>query len=641
MKQGTGNREQGTGRTAGELRWLGPLMVLLAAGLAVVPLGLRGTSCGHDFDFHLVSWIDALDSWRHGIVYPHWAATPNYMAGEPRFVFYPPLTWMLGAALGAVLPWVWVPVAMTFLLLAGTGLATRALARQALSDGVSTLAGCVAIFSGYSLYTLYERSAFAELAGGIWIPLLLLLVLRESRRALDWTAVWLALVVAGAWLSNAPVGVMACYLLAAMAVVVALMQRSWKPVLRAGLGAALGMGLAAFYLVPAAVEQKWVDIQQATGDAGEQIQNSFLFGHHAEPDMAAHDLELQRVSWIAVAMLALLAAALVVAWRRRKLPGARSWWVPLALIPAGVLFLLLPLSLPVWRVLPKMMFLQFPWRWLVVLEAPLGVFVAVATKQGTGNREQGTEKQGIGSREERVERQGQGTLRLRSEQAAGQGGHEGHEGHGGAVRLPWVAPVGWTVVFVGLTVAAGRVFFEECDPYDAIPGMLQDYRAGDGFQGTDEYAPMGAENGLVAENLPAACLVGDANAVLGKASADNPQPSWASEQKSCVAVLADVRSADAKHWSALGTLPQGGSLVLRLRRYPAWRVTVNGARVADLGRRDDGLMVVPVGAGPVDVTADWQATPDVWAGRWISLMTLVLVTGLGAIMQRISQPQIK
>jgi hypothetical protein len=588
---------------------------LAAAVVAVVPLGLRGTSCGHDFDFHLVSWIDALDSWRHGIVYPHWATTPNYMAGEPRFVFYPPLTWMLGAALGAVLPWMGVSVAMTFLLLAGTGLATRALAREALPDASATLAGLVAVFSGYTLYTVYERSAFAELAGGIWIPLLLLLVLREGepgwRRGVGRPAAGLALVVAAAWLSNAPVGVMACYLLAGVAVVAALAQRSWNPVVRAAAGAALGLGLAAFYLVPAAVEQNWVDIRQVTGDPGEQIQNSFLFGHHADPDLAAHDLELQRVSWIAVAMLAAMTVALLVAWRRRTLPGARHWWVPLAVIPAGVLFLLLPLSLPVWTLLPKMLFLQFPWRWLVVLEAPLGIFVAAA-----------------------------GVRR-------GQEGQGGQGGHGGAVRLPWVVPVWWAVVFAGLTVVAGRTFFEDCDQYDAIPGMLQDYRDGDGFQGTDEYAPVDADDSMMAENLPAACLVADPAAVLGKTTADNPQPSWAEDQKSCLAVLPDVEAADAMRWSARGSLPQAGYLVLRLRRYPAWDLKVNGHQVADMGHRADGLMVVPVGSGPVDVRADWQTTPDARRGGRISLAALALlvvlglVTGLGALPRRRSQPRIE
>src|SRR5215469_18902093 len=119
---GQGQRDKGKEgqRDRGDIAgWVGPAVVVTAALAAVVPQMVRGCSCGHDFDFHLVSWFDALHSWREGIFYPHWAPSPNFNAGEPRFIFYPPLTWMLGAALGAVLPWGWVPAAMTFLLLAG------------------------------------------------------------------------------------------------------------------------------------------------------------------------------------------------------------------------------------------------------------------------------------------------------------------------------------------------------------------------------------------------------------------------------------------------------------------------------------------------------------------------------------------
>jgi hypothetical protein len=576
---------------------IGPAFIALAAALAVAPQVLRGNSCGHDFDFHLVSWIDALASWRHGILYPHWAPSPNYNAGEPRFVFYPPLTWMLGAALGAVLPWAWVPVALTFLLLAGTGLATRALARTRLADGAATLAGCIAIFSGYTLYTAYERSAFAELAGGILIPLLLMLVLREGdgpawRRGFDGAAIGLAFVVAAAWLSNAPVGVMACYLLAGSAGAVAVVSRSWTPVKRAAAGAALGLGLAAFYVLPAAVEQKWVDIRQATDDPGEQIQNSFLFGHHADPQLALHNAELRRVSWIAVLMLTALLVSALVCWRRRTLPGDKRVWIPLLLIAAVVLILLLPVSLPLWNVLPKLRFLQFPWRWLVVLEAPLGIFVAAAVWAG------------------------------------------------GRVRRT-AALSACSAVFIGISLLAGRAWFQLCDEYDAVPGMLADYRQGDGFEGTDEYAPAGADNSMVAENLPAGCLVDDPAKILGRVIADDPQPQWAASQNSCKAALPTVAEADAAHWEARGQLPAAGYLVLRLRRYPAWQVRVNGRFAADTGSREDGLMVVPVAAGAVDVTADWQATPDVCQGRWISLGALLLLAGLGMATRSRSRGRLK
>ena len=206
---------------------------------------------------------------------------------------------MLGAVLGILVPWRFVPQVMTFLLLAATGLGTRALARQAFNDGVATLAGCAAIFAGYTLFTAYERSAFAEMTGGFWVPLLLMLILGDARiansparagRAMDRTALLMALVVAGAWLSNAPLGVMLSYLLAGMSMTVALLSRSWLPVLRAAAAAVMGLGLSAFFWIPAAWEQRWVDIRQAVDDPGLRIENSWLLraSRRSPPRIARH-----------------------------------------------------------------------------------------------------------------------------------------------------------------------------------------------------------------------------------------------------------------------------------------------------------------------------------------------------------------
>jgi hypothetical protein len=573
-------------------RFAGPALVLLAAAVAIAPQLAHGPSCGHDFDFHLVSWFDALNSWHHGILYPHWAPSPNFGAGEPRFVFYPPLTWMLGAALGAVLPWTIVPVALTFLLLAGTGLATRALARQALSDSEATLAGCVALFSGYTLFTAYERAAFAELAGGLWIPLVLLFALRERnasggcvKRALDGSTVALALAIAGAWLSNPPVGVMACYLLAAVVLAYALLARSWAPVLRATAGAGLGIGLVGTYLVPAAWEQRWVDIHQVTEDPGQTLENNWLFAVHADPSLALHDAVLHTVSLIAVLMIAAALAGLLVCWLRGRLPGRRSWWIPLALIPAAVLFLQFPVSHPLWKMLPDLRFLQFPWRWLLVLEAPMAVFLAAA----------------VWPRE---------SLRCRRRMAVG---------------------LACCAAFLAMICFAAKSFYQGCDAEDSVPGTWSAYGSGQGFIGTYEYEPIGADNGLLATGLPGACLVSDPATVLGALPngpiTDETVPAWNAGQNSCDATLG-WQPGSPEHKRLRAVVPHPGFLILRLRSYPAWRVAVNGQPVTLSLQRDDGLMVVPVPQGQVDLTVDWANPPDVIAGRWLSALAVLLLAGL-------------
>ncbi|MGA9670075.1 MAG: 6-pyruvoyl-tetrahydropterin synthase-related protein [Terracidiphilus sp.] len=600
------------------------VIILSAAGVAVTPQLIRGNSCGHDFDFHLVSWLDCLNSWRHGILYPHWTPSANFGAGEPRFVFYPPLTWMLGAALGVVLPWTLVPIALTWVLLAATGLATRALALEAVSDGAATLAGCMALFSGYALFCSYERSAFGELTGGFWIPLLLLLVLRDRNaegtalwRAFDGSAFPLALVVAGAWLSNVPVGIMACYLLAAVALAASVLSKSWAPALRAAVSAALGIGLAAIYLVPAVWEQRWIDVRQVTGDAGEMIENSWLFAHNANPLLELHDQELRRVSIIAAVMIALALAGILVFWLRSRgdtekqpadiLSVARRFWIPLALIPVAILLLQLPVSLPVWNLLPKLRLLQFPWRWLMVLEAPMAVIVASAIWP--------------------------------SRRSGG--------------RWPRVAVASaCAVVFMSQTAISGLVFFQVCDDEDAVKPMLDVYRTGAGFQGTDEYAPPGADNSMVASGLPFACLVSNPSVVLGVTPggqlAEGAQPAWDPAQGSCQTAFApttDPRAAgrwdlNPEHLRIFGTTSSAGFLILRLRSYPAWQVMLNGRRVAAMPARADGLMVVPVPRGAVELTADWTTTPDVVAGRWLSGLVLVLITGLCLLERKLSRPRL-
>lgn len=623
-RQGSEKRDQGSGANGRGVpqaqsggsessgwwrRFAGPTIIVVAAAAAVLPQLIRGNSCGHDFDFHLVSWFDCLNSWRHGIPYPHWTPSANFGAGEPRFVFYPPLTWMVGAALGLVLPWQLVPIILTWLLLAGTGLATRALARQALGDGTSTLAGCTAIFSGYALFCAYERSAFGELTGGFWIALLLLLALRDGnssgsilRRTLDGSTFLLTLVVAGTWLSNVPVGIMASYLLAAVALAVALVARSWAPVLRATIAAVLGIGLSALFLVPAAWEQRWIDIRQATGDPGEMVENSWLFGRHADPMLTLHDEELRRVSIIATVMIVLALAGILVGWLRgrRKPEGwskARQFWIPLALVPVAILLLQLPISLPVWNLLPRLRLLQFPWRWLVALEAPMAIFVASAVWPS---------KQDSGRRWWRV----------------------------AVISLSAAA-------FLGATVLSGMAFFQVCDDEDAVQPMVNVYRLDAGFVGTDEYAPPGADNTMVATGLPIACLVRDPSIILGKA-ADDGVPAWDATQGSCDTTLEEAaKSGNPEHLRIDTVIPHAGFLILRLRNYPAWRLSVNGRLVSALLSRDDGLMAVPVAQGPLALTADWTTTPDVIAGRWISGMALLLITALCSFERRLSHPRVE
>ena len=90
------------------------------------------------------------------------------------------------------------------------------------------------------------------------------------------------------------------------------------PALRAVGGMALGLGLAAFYIVPGAFEQQWVQIDRAIAP-GIRVEDSFLFAHTAN---AFHDQVLRTASWILIVELGVAILAAYLAWRKQA--GGRA-----------------------------------------------------------------------------------------------------------------------------------------------------------------------------------------------------------------------------------------------------------------------------------------------------------------------------
>ena len=79
--------------------------------------------------------------------------------------------------------------------------------------------------------------------------------------------------------------------------------------------------------------------------------------------------------------------------------------------------------------------------------------------------------------------------------------------------------------------------------------------------------------------------------------------------------------------------------MLRLTRYPAWRVMLNGRRLADLPQRNDGLLTIPVPQGRVELTVSRATTPDVTAGRWFSALAVLLLTALWLLERKLARPR--
>jgi hypothetical protein len=359
---------------------LGPLLILMATSFAMIlPFFFWSNPSGHDFEFHVNSWMEVLTQWRQGVLLPGWAGLAHFGYGEARFIFYPPLSWTLGAALGAVLPWRAVPGAYVWIALTWSGFAMFFLARRYLSNRDATFAAVLYIASPYYVIVVYWRSALAELLAGGLLPLLFLVVLRSQEKGRQ-SVISLALIVAAAWLTNIPSAVMLTYSLALLLTLATAFERKPRILVNGALASLLGLGLASFYLLPVLREQKWVNLAQVLSP-GIRPQENFLFTLSADAD---HN----RFNWLVSAvaageMIVLFATVFLARPRLRAEPqmaADRGGWMLIAWAAFSSL-LTFPFTVFAWNHFPELRFVQFPWRWLLCMDVALALLVTIAWRR--------------------------------------------------------------------------------------------------------------------------------------------------------------------------------------------------------------------------------------------------------------------
>jgi hypothetical protein len=336
--------------------------VVLAVSLALRGLWQPGKPREADFVIGVFRAYSLDQAWQARQFYPRLGMNLIFGYGSPLFQYYPPLT----SYLTLMWHWLglgWVAAAKAAFSVAAflAALGAYTYARWLFSDRRAALVAGVAYgLAPYLLFCIYERGALAEtvaLALLPWVFWSMHHVLLPDGRRWIWVSAGL---VALLMLAHNITALFALPLLFAYLVLTAWNERAWRRLPPVGAAFGLGLGLSAFYWLPALAERGYAQIDRwmLGGDA---VATAYLvpLTRLVQSGLAFDYWK----SWVpALPMVTALLVGigiLALPLTHRAPQRGGLFWAILVMIP---LLLQLTLSRPLWESVGLIRYVQYPWR---------------------------------------------------------------------------------------------------------------------------------------------------------------------------------------------------------------------------------------------------------------------------------------
>ncbi len=343
----------------------------MAAAALLAPSLLLGTMFSHSSGQNLF-WAEQFSAqFRAGIFYPRWMPASFDGLGAPTFYFYPPLPFWIDALLSVITGNLLsvsyrLSIAWALLLLA-SGWAMYLWLRSMADRRIALLGALAYMAAPYHLLDHYIRGSYAEFTAYAVLPLVMLGVRRIAGKA-HGGSILLAISYAALAMSHLPTAL----LISVTALPAYVLFHAWyagdrrgaaSVLLRSAAAGALGLGLAAIYLMPALLMQDTISAEHLWIPAY-SVQRWFLIPLQ---DVSRKPDFMLMLDSIAVAW-ALAAVGVVSGVLRHKADAGRQSAVFWALLCLASLLLLSGLVPWFWDIVPMVSKVQFPWRLLIVVE---------------------------------------------------------------------------------------------------------------------------------------------------------------------------------------------------------------------------------------------------------------------------------
>lgn len=297
--------------------------------------------------------------------------SPDLRFGEPLFNFYAPLPYYFGVLIHILgFNFIWVSKILFILSSILSALAMYIFGRKLFSKKGAFLATTLYVYAPYRAVDLYVRGALSEAWAFVFFPLIFYASVLLSEKVTLKRISFLSLTLAGLFLTHNVTTLMFLPFLGLWWVYLMLKDKNWQlgPILAGSL--VLGLGLAAFFLLPAIFENSFIQTKyllvgyfnfRAHFVAYGQFFSTF-WGYGSSLWGLDDGLSFQ----IGLGHWLVLALAIIVGFIYRK--SRKVLWL---LSFLGLSFLLSLFmqhnkSAIVWEAIPILAFIQFPWRFLSI-----------------------------------------------------------------------------------------------------------------------------------------------------------------------------------------------------------------------------------------------------------------------------------
>lgn len=369
--------------------WTLPLIVIFLSGFSILPFFHSGIFSMHDAT-QTARIYEMGKALREGNLPVRWVSDLGYGYGYPIFNFYSPFAYYLGGILFLFgFPLIFSTKLVFIFAILLSALTMFIFAKKILGNLPALVASIIYIYFPYHAVNIYVRGDLAELFAYAFLPLVFLGVIqilfnaeteKNIKNLFKWP-VFLSAVVALMIISHNLSAFMLVIVVGIFALLVWFLRKAeLRKLILFFASFLLGFLLSSFYSLPALLEMKYTNVFSQVG-GGADYKDHFVclsqlwyspwgYGGSVKGCADGMSFALGKINII----FALISFFIFVYLFFRKEIKIKNIQLAIFALLIFSLFMILPFSAFIWKVIPYISFLQYPWRFLNFV----GFFISIA-----------------------------------------------------------------------------------------------------------------------------------------------------------------------------------------------------------------------------------------------------------------------